>query len=137
MSPFRICLQISNGSYSSVREILEDNHYILDDAKVNAKGLHGDISLGIDEYMEAVELYTFGVLAKDTKDMGLAVSWVEKAALPEETRQVLLNRSMSFVYELVSESVPLKSLFFFPGTFEKTAFFTFSQISKRSRGYFF
>ncbi|XP_013626657.1 PREDICTED: uncharacterized protein LOC106332717 [Brassica oleracea var. oleracea] len=100
-----ICLQISNGSYSSVREILEDNHYILDDAKVNAKGLHGDISLGIDEYMEAVELYTFGVLAKDTKDMGLAVSWVEKAALPEETRQGLLRRLHSLL-SLKSANVP-------------------------------
>ncbi|CAN6810006.1 unnamed protein product [Brassica oleracea] len=109
-----ICLQISNGSHSGVREILEeffsicvykDNHYILDDAKVNAKGLHGNISLGIDEYMEAVELYTFGVLAKDTKDMGLAVSWVEKAALPEETRQGLLRRLHSLL-SLKSANVP-------------------------------
>lgn len=124
MSPFRICLQISNGSYSGIREILEeffsiwvykDDHYILDDAKLNVKGLHGKISLGIDEFMEAVELYTFGVLGKDANDVDLAISWVEKAALPEETRQVLLNRSMGFVYELVSESVPLKSLFFFQG----------------------
>ncbi|KAG2315468.1 hypothetical protein Bca52824_018590, partial [Brassica carinata] len=38
-----------------------------------------NITLGIDEYMEAVELYIFG---KDTNDMGLAVSWVEKASLP-------------------------------------------------------
>ncbi|CAN6818725.1 unnamed protein product [Brassica oleracea] len=109
-----ICLQISNGSHSGVREILEeffsicvykDNHYILDDAKVNAKGLHGNVSLGIDEYMEAVELYTFGVLAKDTKDMGLAVSWVEKAALPEETRQGLLRRLHSLL-SLKSANVP-------------------------------
>ncbi|KAH0891142.1 hypothetical protein HID58_053571, partial [Brassica napus] len=82
-----------------------DNHYILDDAKLNAKGLHGNISLGIDEYMEAVELYTFGVLAKDTKDMGLAVSWVEKAALPEETRQGLLRRLHSLL-SLKSANVP-------------------------------
>ena len=92
--------------------------------------------MGIDEFMEAVELYTFGVLGKDANDVDVAISWLEKAALPEETRQVLLNRFMSFVYELVSESVPLKSLFF-SGTFEKIAFFTFSQISKRSRDYFF
>ncbi|CAF1703937.1 unnamed protein product [Brassica napus] len=85
--------------------VYKDNHYILDDAKLNAKGLHGNISLGIDEYMEAVELYTFGVLAKDTKDMGLAVSWVEKAALPEETRQGLLRRLHSLL-SLKSANVP-------------------------------
>lgn len=99
-SAFRICLQISNGSYSGVREILEeffstwvykDNHYILNDAGVSAKGFHGKKYLDIDEYMDVVDLYTFGVLGKDSNDMGLAISWVEEAALPEERRQVLLN----------------------------------------------
>lgn len=104
--PFRICLQISNCSYSGVREILEeffsiwvykDNHCILNDVGVSAKGFHGVIYLDIDEYMEVVELYTFGVLAKVSNDMGLAISWVEKASLPEERRQVLLNLFMSCV----------------------------------------
>ncbi|KAF8098835.1 hypothetical protein N665_0257s0045 [Sinapis alba] len=109
-----ICLQISNGSYSGVREILEeffsvwvykDNHYIQDDAGLSAKGFHGKISLGIDEYMEAVELYTFGVVGKDANDVGLAISWVEKAALPEETRQGLLRRLHSLL-SLKSANVP-------------------------------
>ncbi|RID71389.1 hypothetical protein BRARA_C03329 [Brassica rapa] len=114
-----ICLQISNGSYSGIREILEeffsiwvykDDHYILDDAKLNVKGLHGKISLGIDEFMEAVELYTFGVLGKDANDVDLAISWVEKAALPEETRQGLLRRLHSLL-SLKSANVPVAASF--------------------------
>ncbi|KAG5405602.1 hypothetical protein IGI04_011721 [Brassica rapa subsp. trilocularis] len=114
-----ICLQISNGSYSGIREILEeffsiwvykDDHYILDDAKLNVKGLHGKISLGIDEFMEAVELYTFGVLGKDANDVDLAISWLEKAALPEETRQGLLRRLHSLL-SLKSANVPVAASF--------------------------
>ncbi|XP_018514873.1 protein APEM9 isoform X2 [Brassica rapa] len=56
------------------------------------KVFHGNTSLDIDEYMEVVELYTFGVLGKDTNDVCLAVSWVEQAALSEERRQGLLRR---------------------------------------------
>ncbi|CAF2127014.1 protein APEM9-like [Brassica napus] len=114
-----ICLQISNGSYSGIREILEeffsiwvykDDHYILDDANLNVKGLHGNISLGIDEYMEAVELYTFGVLGKDANDVDVAISWLEKAALPEERRQGLLRRLHSLL-SLKSANVPVAASF--------------------------
>ncbi|XP_013750226.2 protein APEM9 isoform X2 [Brassica napus] len=56
------------------------------------KVFHGNTSLDIDEYMEVVELYTFGVLGKDTNDVCLAVSWVEQAALSEERRQGILRR---------------------------------------------
>ncbi|KFK38449.1 hypothetical protein AALP_AA3G114800 [Arabis alpina] len=109
-----ICLQISNGSYSGVREILEeffsiwvykDNHYILNDVGLSAKGFHGKLQLDIDEYMEVVELYAFGVLAKVSDDMGLAISWVEKAALPEERRQGLLRRLHSLL-SLKTANVP-------------------------------
>ncbi|AEE74927.1 Protein APEM9 [Arabidopsis thaliana] len=101
-----VCLQISNGSYLGVRDILEeffriwvykDNHYILNDAGVSTKGFHAKNCLDIDEYMEVVELYTFGVLAKFSNDMGLAISWVEKAALPEERRQGILRRLHSLL----------------------------------------
>ncbi|XP_010464735.1 PREDICTED: uncharacterized protein LOC104745237 [Camelina sativa] len=109
-----ICLQISNGSYSGVSEILQeffsiwvykDNHYILDDAGVSAKGLHGKLSLDIDEYLKVVELYIFGVLAKVSDDVGLAISWVEKAALPEDRRQGLLRRLHSLL-SLKTANVP-------------------------------
>ncbi|XP_006297941.2 protein APEM9 isoform X1 [Capsella rubella] len=114
-----ICLQISNGSYLGVREILEDffsiwvykdNHYILNDAGVDAKGFHGKISLDIDEFLEVVELYTFGVLAKVSDDVGLAISWVEKAALPEERRQGILRRLHSLL-SLKTANVPEASSF--------------------------
>lgn len=68
---------------------------------------HGNTSLDVDEYMEVVELYTFGVLGKNTDDLGLAVSWVEQAALPEERRQVQLNLFMSCLLSM--NCVPTKS----------------------------
>ncbi|CAE5981205.1 unnamed protein product [Arabidopsis arenosa] len=114
-----ICLQISSGSYSGVREILKeffsiwvykDNHYILNDAGVSAKGFHEKNCLDIDEYMEVVELYTFGVLAKVSNDMGLAISWVEKAALPEERRQGILRR-LHLLLSLKTANVPDASSF--------------------------
>ncbi|ESQ48991.1 hypothetical protein EUTSA_v10021093mg [Eutrema salsugineum] len=114
-----ICLQISNGSYSGVREILEeffsiwvykDTHYILNDAGLSAKGFHGKTHLDIDEYMEVVELYTFGILGNVSDDMGLAISWVEKAALPEERRQGLLRRLDSLL-SLKTANVPESNSF--------------------------
>ncbi|XP_010486260.1 PREDICTED: uncharacterized protein LOC104764335 isoform X2 [Camelina sativa] len=114
-----ICLQISNGSYSGVSEILQDffsiwvyrdNHYILNDAGVSAKGFHGKTSMDIDEFLEVVELYTFGVLAKVSDDVGLAVSWVEKAALPEDRRHGLLRRLHSLL-SLKTTNVPDASSF--------------------------
>ncbi|XP_010414859.1 PREDICTED: uncharacterized protein LOC104700947 isoform X2 [Camelina sativa] len=110
-----ICLQISNGSYSGVSEILQDffsiwvykdNHYTLNDAGVSAKGLHGKISIDIDEFLEVVELYIFGVLAKVSDDVGLAISWIEKAALPEDRRQGLLRRLQSLL-SLKTTNVPV------------------------------
>ncbi|KAJ0263743.1 Protein APEM9 [Hirschfeldia incana] len=112
-----ICLQISNGSYSGVREILEeffsiwvykDDHYILNDAGLSAKVFHGKTSLDIDEYMEVVELYTFGVLGKDTNDVSPAISWVEQAALPEERREGLLRRLHSLQSANVREATSLE-----------------------------
>lgn len=112
-----ICLQISNGSYSGVREVLEeffsiwfykDDHYILSDAALSEKVFHGKMSLDTDEYVEVVELYSFGVLGKDTNDVGLAISWVEQAALPEERRQGLLRRLHSLQSANVREATSLE-----------------------------
>ncbi|KAL0743994.1 hypothetical protein Bca4012_085507 [Brassica carinata] len=112
-----ICLQISSASYSGVREILEeffsiwvykDDHYDLSDAGLSEKVFHGKTSLDIDEYVEVVELYTFGVLGKDTNDVGLAISWVEQAALPEERRLGLLRRLHSLQSANVRETASLE-----------------------------
>ncbi|KAG7036712.1 Protein APEM9, partial [Cucurbita argyrosperma subsp. argyrosperma] len=53
----------------------------------------GHALLTVDEYLQVVEVYLQMLLAIGSKDMDVAVSWVEKAALPEEKRQVLLRRS--------------------------------------------
>ena len=44
--------------------------------------------LGIDKYLEVVEVYAVTLLATALKDADLAISWVENASLPEENRQV-------------------------------------------------
>lgn len=45
--------------------------------------------LGSDQYIEVVEVYAVTLLVTILNDLDLAVSWVEKAALPEEKRQVI------------------------------------------------
>ncbi|XP_031254432.1 protein APEM9 [Pistacia vera] len=99
------CLQISEESYVGVREFLEDflskwsyedeKHYIVIDAekKVDAtEGCDGHSVLGIDQYSEVAEMYAVTLLGTVLNDVDLAISWIEKASLPEEKRQVLLRR---------------------------------------------
>ncbi|PIN04946.1 hypothetical protein CDL12_22516 [Handroanthus impetiginosus] len=52
-------------------------------------------SIGVDEYLEVVELYAVMLLANTIKHTDLAISWVEKAMLPTEKRQELLRRLQS------------------------------------------
>ncbi|XP_010541961.1 PREDICTED: uncharacterized protein LOC104815311 isoform X2 [Tarenaya hassleriana] len=104
-----ICLQIASSSHSGIREMLEeflskwvyeDGHYILNDADASTsfvKGFDGKIFLDVNDYMEVVELYTLTVLGKISEDVDLAISWLEKAALPEERRQELSRRLHSLL----------------------------------------
>ncbi|XP_008457046.1 protein APEM9 isoform X2 [Cucumis melo] len=48
--------------------------------------------LTVDEYLQLVHVYLRIVTEIGLKDVDLAVSWVEKAALPEGKRQILLRR---------------------------------------------
>ncbi|XP_021891466.1 protein APEM9 [Carica papaya] len=100
-----VVFQISEDSISGVREILEEflskwvyadeGYYILVDKEVNMDSMEEyerKVLLDVDVYMEVVEVYAVKVLGMILKDVDLAISWVEKAALPEDTQQVLLRR---------------------------------------------
>ncbi|KAM3741858.1 hypothetical protein ACB098_07G029100 [Castanea mollissima] len=101
----RACFQISDGSSFGVREFLEEflskwncvdeQYYVLVGAEANVDCMarsERHFILGVDEYVEVVEVYAVTLLATVLQDMHLAISWVEKAALPEEKRQVLLRK---------------------------------------------
>ncbi|XP_075647308.1 protein APEM9-like isoform X2 [Castanea sativa] len=101
----RACFQISDGSSFGVREFLEEflckwncvdeQYYVLVGAEANVDCMarsERHFILGVDEYVEVVEVYAVTLLATVLQDMQLAISWVEKAALPEEKRQVLLRK---------------------------------------------
>ncbi|KAF8400161.1 hypothetical protein HHK36_013457 [Tetracentron sinense] len=99
------CFQISEGSTSGLQEILEEflskwkyvdgRSYIL--ANADARGAYidgcdGHYVLGVERYLEVVELYTVTLLGMVSNDIDLAISWAEKAELPEERRKELLRR---------------------------------------------
>ncbi|XP_050237069.1 protein APEM9 [Mercurialis annua] len=100
-----VCFQISEGSSLGVREFLEEflekwhfvdeNYYVLNGAQIDVKaqqGYENSSILGVDEYIQVVELYAVSLLGAALKDVDHAIAWVEKAALPEEKRQGLLRR---------------------------------------------
>lgn len=113
------CLQIGQGSTFGVREFLEDflNGWSLGDGQYHAviaeekeeggSSFKRHFVLGIDEYLEVVEVYVITLLATVLKEVDLAVSWVENAPLPEENRQELLRRlrSMHFLRSTTSSQV--------------------------------
>ncbi|OAY61283.1 protein APEM9 [Manihot esculenta] len=112
-----VCFQISAGLSLGIREFLEeflskwhlvDGRYsVLVDANVDAnvqKGCDERSFLGIDEFMEVVEIYAVTLLGKTLKDLDLAIAWVEKAAIPEERRQGLLRRLHSLYSAKASNS---------------------------------
>ncbi|CAI0388086.1 unnamed protein product [Linum tenue] len=48
-------------------------------------------TLDAETFLAIVEVYTVTLLGKHLKELNIAISWLEKAALPEEKRQVLLS----------------------------------------------
>lgn len=103
----RLCFQIEEGCYD-VREFLEeflsmwrcvdDRYYVIASAEENMGNLSGydnPFVIGVDKYLEVVEVYAVTLLAKLLKDFDLAISWVEKAELPEQNRQVTIVSSYS------------------------------------------
>ncbi|KAI9075368.1 hypothetical protein K1719_042680 [Acacia pycnantha] len=98
------CFRIADGSPLAFREFLEEflNGWILEGeqyctvvAEASLEHEVGDsiqIVLGIDMYVEIVEVYAVNLLATVLNNGDLAISWVGKASLPEKKRQGILRK---------------------------------------------
>ncbi|XVE98894.1 hypothetical protein REPUB_Repub03eG0148500 [Reevesia pubescens] len=113
-----VCFQISEASTLGAREFLEEflnkwryvdeQYYVLASAEINLnfkEGSGSHLVLGIDQYAEVVELYAVMLLGTVSRDVDLAISWVEQAALPDKKRQELLRRLQS-LYSTKEPNVP-------------------------------
>lgn len=99
--PHRACFQLSEGLSTTAQGFLEefvdswmyadDQYHPLSGAEDGVTDTGGScvpFSIPVDDYLEVVELYVVTLLATTLKDTDLAISWVEKAVLPMEKRQV-------------------------------------------------
>ncbi|KAL2920450.1 Protein APEM9 [Bienertia sinuspersici] len=102
------CVQVSGGSPTRVRDFLEDvlakwplnneKFYVLSSLDLQKNDVvvsTRQSTLEVDQYLEVVEFYALTLVGGVLKDVDRAVSWVEKAQLPEEQRQDLLRRLFS------------------------------------------
>ncbi|KAI8004261.1 hypothetical protein LOK49_LG08G00410 [Camellia lanceoleosa] len=103
-----VCFQISEGPCLGTQEFLEEflskwrfldeRYYVLASLESNmgymegSGGSFGSFLLGVDKYLEVVEVYVVTLLGMVGRDIDHAICWVEKATLPEEKRQDLLRR---------------------------------------------
>ncbi|XP_075489221.1 protein APEM9 [Primulina tabacum] len=110
-----VCLHMSESPSATVQAPLEefldnwryvgDRYYPLLDEESCASETEGScfrFSVGVDKYLEVVELYVITLLAMTLKETDLAISWVEKAMLPMEKRQELLRRLNSLNFSMVT-----------------------------------
>ncbi|KAK2988346.1 hypothetical protein RJ640_001531 [Escallonia rubra] len=111
-----VCLQIQEGP-TSVREFLEEflsnwkfvdeRCYVLATAEANTvyeEECDNRSVLEVDKYLDVVEVYIVTLLAVALHDMEHAISWVDKATIPEEKRQELLRRLHSMNYSEMTNS---------------------------------
>ncbi|KAF7801905.1 protein APEM9 [Senna tora] len=96
-----LAILLKDGSPSGVREYLEEflSGWILGDGQYCSAIAEANLEfesrydlqfvLGIDKYLEIVEVYTVTLLGTVLNDVDLAISWVEKASLPKEKQQCL------------------------------------------------
>ncbi|KAG9449343.1 hypothetical protein H6P81_009308 [Aristolochia fimbriata] len=102
------CFQIAEGSLTSIRLVLEEflskweyvdkeSVYGCTNDNTSSAGWCGIGFLSQEEYVKIADLYAVTLLGKYLGEYELAVSWVEKAKLPEEKRQVFL-RSLDHHY---------------------------------------
>ncbi|XP_051149644.1 protein APEM9 [Andrographis paniculata] len=112
-----ICFQMSESPSTSVQSSLEEflngwkyvdgQYYPILDAEASGSDSEGSSfrsSIGVDEYLEVVELHVIKLLAMTLKDTDHAISWVEKTLLPMEKRQELLRRLQSMNTSKVTSS---------------------------------
>ncbi|XP_011078192.1 protein APEM9 [Sesamum indicum] len=112
-----VCFQMSESPSTTVQGSLEEflknwrfvdnRYYPVFSAEGSASDPEGScfrFSIGVDEYLEVVELYVITLLAMTKQDTDHAISWVEKAMLPMEKRQELLRRLRSMNSSLVTSS---------------------------------
>ncbi|XP_038897601.1 protein APEM9 [Benincasa hispida] len=94
------CFEISEGlsdmrcileEFLSKWSLLNEEIYVLVGSRNIDEHVDGQAQLTVDEYLQIVHVYLKMLIEIGLKDVDLAVSWVEKAALPEEKRQVLLR----------------------------------------------
>ncbi|URE00933.1 3-phosphoinositide-dependent protein [Musa troglodytarum] len=104
------CMQISERFTSNLRAIFEEflskwkyvdgGIYVLTVAEPESSsdkvGMKQSV-MGVKNYLEVAEVYTITVLGMVLCSLDLAISWTEKAELPEESRQVLLRRLHSLL----------------------------------------
>ncbi|KAJ4958680.1 hypothetical protein NE237_025791 [Protea cynaroides] len=105
------CFQISESSFSGLQEFLTEflSKWRYVDGQTGPFGayyerLDGCSVLGVDRYLEAVELYSITLLGMVLNETDVAISWLEKAELPEENRQELLRRLHSLYSLTVTKS---------------------------------
>lgn len=66
-------------------------YYVLvgkEDSADYTQSYNGNFVLGVDKYLEVVEVYTVNLLGTILNDVDLATSWVGNAKIPEDRRQV-------------------------------------------------
>ncbi|KAL3533216.1 hypothetical protein ACH5RR_006737 [Cinchona calisaya] len=96
------CFQISEVPSSGVERYLEEflgkwlykdeGYYLSVEETADREGFGKQFAIGVNQYLEVVDLYVTTCLGMVLRDIDSAISWVEKAALPEEKRQELLRR---------------------------------------------
>lgn len=115
------CMQISEGLSSNLKAIfeeflgkwtyLEGEVYVLPKAKPQSFSSEGYIRKSVmhaEKYMEVAEVYAITFLGMVLRNPDLAISWTERAELPEEKRQDMLRRlhSLHFATEASSSLGP-------------------------------
>ncbi|CAH9133193.1 unnamed protein product [Cuscuta epithymum] len=69
------------------------DHYACEIAHGGGFGMKNE--LAVNDYLDVAEIYAIAFLGRTLKNFDLALSWVEKASLPEENRQDLLRQLYS------------------------------------------
>ena len=70
---------------------MDEQYYVPASREPNVVYMGGrdrSFTLGMDDYLEVVDVYVVTLLGSLLNDMEHAFSWVEKAELPEEKRKV-------------------------------------------------